>query len=157
MRHPSIGLFIVGLFITATGATVFADDAKDAAIKKDRKQIEGTWRIVALEVNGNKAEEQDARKLTVVNGSDGTWSLRSEGKEISKGTTMIDPTQQRKTIDITPNDGGGKDNLYLGIYELGDKTRKLCFAPPGKPRPTDFASASGSDHILVIFEREPAK
>lgn len=157
MRHSSIGLFNLGLIIIAICATASADDAKDEAIKKDRKKIEGTWRIVALEVNGNKAEEQDARKLTVVNGSDGTWSLRSEGKEISKGTTVIDPTQQRKAIDITPNDGGGKDNLYLGIYELGDKTRKLCFAPPGKPRPTEFASASGSDHIVVIFEREPAK
>ena len=35
--------------------------------------------------------EEDAKKLTVVNGSDGTWNLRSEGKEISKGTSTIDP------------------------------------------------------------------
>ena len=45
----------------------------DEAIKKDRKQIEGTWRVVALEVNGNKAMAEDAKNFTVVNGADGTW------------------------------------------------------------------------------------
>ena len=41
-------------------------DAKDEAIKKDRKQIEGTWRVIALEVNGNKAMEEDAKKILPV-------------------------------------------------------------------------------------------
>ena len=132
-------------------------DAKDEAIKKDRKQIEGTWRVIALEVNGNKADEVDAKKLTVVNGSDGTWSLLSEGKEISKGTSTFDPTKNPKTINFTPTEGEGKGNHHLGIYELGEKTRKLCFAPPGKERPTEFVSIPGSELILVTFEREKGK
>ena len=132
-------------------------DAKDEAIKKDRKQIEGTWRVVALEVNGNKAMDEDAKKLTWSTAPDGTWSLLSEGKEISKGTSTIDPTKKPKTIDFTPTEGEGKGNQYLGIYELGEKTRKMCFAPPGKERPTEFTSTPGSEHILVTFEREKAK
>jgi uncharacterized protein (TIGR03067 family) len=130
-----------------------ADEAKDEAIRKDRKIIEGTWRIIALEVNGNKTKEEDARKLTVVNGSDGTWRLRSEVKEISKGTSVFDPTQKPKTIDFTPTEGGGKGNQHLGIYEIGEETRKLCFAPAGRERPTEFSSPAGSGHILVTFER----
>jgi len=39
---------------------------QDEAIKKDRKQIEGTWRVAVLEVDGNKAMEEDAKKITVV-------------------------------------------------------------------------------------------
>jgi FkbM family methyltransferase len=130
---------------------------KHDAIKKDRKQIEGTWRVVALEVNGNKVLEEDAKKLTVVNGADGTWSLLSEGTEISKGTSTIDPTKKPKTIDFTPTDGEAKGKLHLGIYELREKTRKLCFAPSGKDRPAEFASMPGSEHILVTFEREKSK
>ena len=156
MRRSRFGL-LAGILITALSTIASADDGKDEVIKKDRKLIEGTWRVVALEVNGNKGTEEDARKITVVNGSDGTWSLRHEGNEIGKGTTTIDPTKKPKTIDITPIAGGGKDELYLGIYELGEKTRKLCFAPPGKERPTAFVSTSGSEHILVTFEREPVK
>jgi uncharacterized protein (TIGR03067 family) len=129
-------------------------DAKENAIKKDRKQIEGTWRVVVLEVNGNKAMEEDARKLTVVNGVDGTWSLRSENNEISKGARTIDPTKKPKTIDFMPTEGAGQGNQLLGIYELGEKKQKLCYAPPGKERPTEFASIPGSETILVIFERE---
>ncbi len=105
MKTCFVGLSVLGLLLTTTAMFAAADDAKDEAIKKDRKQIEGTWRVVALEVNGDKVMEEDAKKLTVVNGSDGTWSLRSEGKEQSKGTSTIDPTKMPKTIDFTVEDG----------------------------------------------------
>jgi uncharacterized protein (TIGR03067 family) len=93
----------------------------------------------------------------VVNGSDGTWTLRSDDKEMNKGTSTIDPRKKPKTIDFTITEGEGKGNEHLGIYELGEKTRKLCFASPGKERPTEFSSAPGSGQILVTFEREKAK
>lgn len=157
MRRSFLMFMVVGFLFTAIGVTASANEAKGDAVKDDRKLIEGTWRIVALEINGNKASEEDARKLSVVNGSDGTWSLRSEGNEISKGTSTIDPKKKTKNIDFKPTEGGGKDNLYLGIYELDEKTRKLCFAPPGKDRPTEFSSTPGNEHILVTFEREKTK
>ena len=138
MRRSLFSFLVVGVLLTAIAAIASADDAKDEAIKKDRRQIEGTWRVVALEVDGNKATVEDAKKLTVVNGSDGTWSVRSEHKEVVKGTSTIDPTKKPKTLDFTVTDGEGKGNQHLGIYELGDKTRKLCFAPPGKERPPSF-------------------
>jgi uncharacterized protein (TIGR03067 family) len=154
MKTTFGGFWIVGMLMTAITAIASADDAKDEAIKKDRKMIEGTWRIVALEVNGNKSSDEDAKKLSVVNGPDGVWSLLSEGKEVAKGTNSFDPTKKPKTIDFTITEGGGKGNVHLGIYELGEKTRKLCFAPTGKDRPTEFSSTAGSEHILVTFERE---
>ena len=49
----------------------------------------------------------DAKKLTVVNGSDDTWSLRSEGNEIRKVTSTINLTKKPKTIDFTPTEGEG--------------------------------------------------
>jgi len=143
--------------LTSMSAIASADDAKDKAIENDRKLLEGTWRIVFLEINGNRSKDEDARKFTVVNGSDGKWSLHSEGKEIIKGTNAIDPTQKPKQIEITLTAGQDKGKSFLGIYELGEKTRKLCFAPAGKNRPTAFTSTSGNEHILVIFEREKTK
>jgi uncharacterized protein (TIGR03067 family) len=151
--NSSIGLSVLGLALIAMALFATAGDSKDEAIKKDRKLIEGTWRVVALEVDGNKASDEDAKKIAVVNGPDGTWTLFSDGKEIGKGTNSFDPTKKPKTIDFTQTEGEGKGNLYLGIYELGENTRKLCFAPPGKDRPTEFVSMPGTDHILVTFER----
>lgn len=154
MKTTCCGLWIVGMMLTAIAGIASADDAKVEAIKKDRKLIEGTWRIVALEINGNKSSDEDAKKLSVVNDPDGTWSLLSEGKEVAKGTNSFDPSKKPKTIDFTITEGGGKGNVHLGIYELGEKTRKLCFAPTGKDRPTEFTSTPGNEHILVTFERE---
>ncbi len=54
MRNPFFGFLFVGVLLTAVVARAFADAAQDEAIKKDRKLIEGTWRVVALEVDGNK-------------------------------------------------------------------------------------------------------
>lgn len=147
-------MFVGAAILTASGLISSAEDSAEGTIKKDRQLIEGAWRLVALEVNGNKVADADVKKLTVVNGSDGTWSLRSEGKEVSRGTTIIDPKKKTRTIDIIPTEPGGKVDLYLGIYELGENTRKLCFAPSGKARPADFSSVPGSEQILVTFERE---
>ena len=107
--------------------------------------------------NAQTLTEDDAKALTVVNGADGTWSLRDVGMEKSKGTSTFDATKKPKTIDFTPTIGEDKGKKYLGIYELGEKTRKLCFAPVGKDRPTKFSSTPGSHHILVIFERKKSK
>lgn len=154
MRRSFDGPWIVGVLCMAAWGIALAADPKDEAVQEDRKVIEGTWRIIALVVNGNDAKEEDARKLTVVNGADGSWNLNSEGKEICRGTSTIDPTQKTKTIDFTITEGEGKGNHYLGIYEFDENTRKMCFAPPGEARPTELASTPGSQRILVTFKRE---
>lgn len=159
MKRAQFRLMTVGavaLLISMTTVT-FADDAKEAAIKNDHKLIEGTWKIVALEINGNKSDVADASKFTVVNGADGAWSLRSEGNEIIKGTSTIDPTQKPKTIDFMPTSGQDQGKSMLGIYELEKNTRKLCFAPAGQNRPTEFSSTAANQHILVKFERVKTK
>jgi uncharacterized protein (TIGR03067 family) len=154
MRTTFYGFWLVAAILMAITAIAVADDAKEEAIKRDRKQIEGTWRIVALEINGNKSSGEDAKKFSVVNGPDGTWSLLSDGNEVAKGTNSFDPTKKPKHIDFTITEGGGKGDIHLGIYDLGENSRKLCFAPPGKDRPTEFSSTPGSEQILVTFERE---
>jgi uncharacterized protein (TIGR03067 family) len=59
-----------------------------------------------------------------------------------------------KSLDFTPTEGDAKGQLFLGIYELGEKNRRMCFAPTGKERPSEFSSSRGSGHILLTFERE---
>jgi uncharacterized protein (TIGR03067 family) len=146
--------YVVGLtLVLLTAVAGLADDAKEEAIQRERKRLAGTWRVVALEINGEKSADEETKKLTVVNGDDGAWSLLAEGKEISRGTSTLDPTKKPKTIDFTPTAGEGKGQQYVGVYELGEATRKLCFVSSGKDRPSEFSSKSGSERILVTFER----
>ncbi len=144
----------LGSLLTGIAILAATDDDKQTAIKKDRKQYEGTWRVVSLEINGNKGGDEDVKKITVVNKSDGVWILQVNGDKVTEGTSEIDPTKTPKTIDFMETEGDNKGKIVLGIYELGDDTRKLCFSQPGKDRPTEFSAPAGSDRTLVVFKRE---
>ncbi|QDV43179.1 hypothetical protein Enr13x_30340 [Stieleria neptunia] len=150
MRSLLLGLLVVGV---ALPFAANAEDAQDQAIKKDRKKLQGTWQVTSLVIAGNRAKDEDAKKFTVVNGDDGTWSVRSEGKESSKGTSTISPTVKPKTIDFTATEGGASGDQFVGIYQLGKNKRKLCFVRSDKERPTEFTSTTENQNILVTYER----
>ena len=44
--------------------------------------------------------------------------------------------------------------VMLGIYEMGADTYKVCFAPAGKSRPSEFVSTPGKYQILQFWERQ---
>jgi uncharacterized protein (TIGR03067 family) len=142
----------VALLLAVTPA-LDAGDAKEEAVKKDRKRYEGTWQVVSLEVDGNKASEEDAKNITVINEVDGKWAIEVEGKVAAKGTSEIDPTKKPKTVDLTMTEGDDKGKTFLGIYEFADDTCTVCLAPAGKDRPTEFAARAGSGHILAVLKR----
>ena len=145
-------LGFASLFVV-TSLTAAGDD-KDKAIKEDRKEYEGTWQVVSLEVDGNKSAEEDAKKVTVVNEADGKWAIEVEGKIIARGTSQIDPTKKPRAADLTVTEGDGKGQTVLGIYEFADDTRKVCLGQPGKDdRPTEFSSTAGGGHILAVLKR----
>ena len=155
-RHAAMPL-VVGLLLAAAVPLATAGDAKDEAIKKDRMKYEGTWQVVSLEVDGNKADEQDAKKITVVNEADGKWRLEVDGKVIARGTSEIDPTKKPKAIDLTETEGDDKGTTALGIYEVGDDERKVCYAKAGMERPDDFSAPAGSGRILAVLKRRLKK
>jgi uncharacterized protein (TIGR03067 family) len=142
----------IGLLLTMTG-TLTAGDAKEEAIKKDRKRYEGTWQVISLEVDGNKASEEDAKKITVINEADGKWAIEVDGNVVAKGTSEIDPTKKPRTVDLTMTEGDDKGKTFLGIYELADDTRTVCLAQADKDRPTEFAAPGGSGQILAVLKR----
>jgi len=152
MFRRTLPFGLVG-FVTTLVASASAESDRQEAIEKELNKIAGTWRIVSLVVDGNRVNDQDAQKFTVVNQSDGTWTFRSGEKVVAKGKSTFDPTLQPKTVDIMPTEGDAKGQVFDGIYELGQEERKICFAPVGKPRPTEFASPPGSGQILVKLER----
>jgi uncharacterized protein (TIGR03067 family) len=152
MRRPA--LFALGVGLLLVGAPLLAaGDAKDEAIKKDRMRYEGTWQVVSLEVDGNKADEENARKVTVINEADGKWTIEVDGKVAARGTSEIDPTKKPKAVDLTVTEGENSGQTALGIYEFGDGTRKVCLAQPGKERPAEFTAPAGSGHILAVLKR----
>ena len=75
----STGLLIALVMGGLTGRAG-ADEPPTDAVRKDRKAIEGTWKVVLMVEDGKQSKPEDASKVFVVNGDDGTWSLHADGK-----------------------------------------------------------------------------
>jgi uncharacterized protein (TIGR03067 family) len=75
-------------------------------------------------------------------------------REVSRGTSTIDPLAVPKEIDLEITAGDGMGSILKGIYEVGDRTRRLCFRGGNGWRPREFSGAAGSDSVLIVFERQ---
>jgi uncharacterized protein (TIGR03067 family) len=145
---------LAGLATSLTDATQPKATSPPDAIARDRDAVRGNWRVIELHVDGRPMADEEARRFTVTNAGDGTWVLQHDGGDFARGESTIDPESVPKSIDFTSTGPDGEVQHYLGIYELGEPTRKLCFARPGRPRPLDFTSTADNEQLLIVFQRE---
>ena len=145
---------LLALLITAVAALpILADPPQDDGVKKELKKLQGTWATVSIEAAGEKVTDKDkikARKLTIK----GDKYTLKVGDEMVQGTIEINPTRKPKRIDVKPNTGSNKGKTSLGIYELKGDNLKICLGPPGKERPTEFATQAEAAQQLVVYKRE---
>ena len=152
MKAHALYFFCVSWFIVGFGAITAGGEANDEAIKKDRTQMTGTWRPIAYQKDGKKAPDEQLAKTRTIFSADGKIMVQREGKTIVQGTIMIDPAKKPKQSNGTFTDGELKGTT-LGIYEVDGDNMKICYAMPGKDRPTEFSSKPGSGHVLVFYKR----
>src|SRR5215469_15645901 len=87
-------------------------------MQDDLARLQGTWNIVAVEMDGQKMPPgADAR--IIVDGD----RFTSEGMGATyRGKLTVDAAQKPKTFDLKFTAGPEKGNTNLGIYELkGDR------------------------------------
>jgi len=146
MRWSILPLFAVCLLIAA--------DDKDAAAKKEREKIVGTWKVITMERDGNKIDEDMATQFSVVFDAEGKWTLKIAGNDLMDGTSAIDPTKKPKEIDFKYSQDGD-EKVLKGIYELDGEKFKVCYGSPGADkRPSGFEAKAGSGLTLTVYEKE---
>ena len=130
-------------------------DETDAGLPTE---LEGEWSMVSGSADGYpmhasmvKSGRRIAKgnRLTVLFGSE----------VFMKARIKLDPSKSPKEIDYAIAAGASAGSAQLGIYqldgELAKRTLKLCMAPTGQPRPTDFSTVKGDGRILTGWK--PAK
>ncbi|NBP79883.1 TIGR03067 domain-containing protein [bacterium] len=127
-----------------------------AARANDHQAMAGTWQVISIDANGTLDDSENVRRIMVINEPNGDWALVMNGDTVARGTSFVDEETNPKTVDLTiteTNDGNNVGRTYPGIYELGEKTRRVCLAMDGGERPTQFFSAAASGHVLVTYEK----
>jgi uncharacterized protein (TIGR03067 family) len=131
---------------------IAADNPKDDAAKKELNTFQGTWVLVSAERDGKKTDDKGI-KLQIAGNK---YSLTQESSAVigHKGTFTLDPSRTPKATEVIVTEGPDKGKTFLGIYELSADDYRVCFAGPGKERPTEFSAKSGSGNLLQVWKRE---
>src|SRR5262245_8024318 len=142
--------FLLGLSCAAISLAAAEDNP---AIKKDMDQLRGEWSMVSGTADGQPMPEEMRKQMKRVCKRD-EITVTAGGQTFIKAKVTIDPSKKPKTIDYEMTDGFTKGKKQLGIYGLEGDTFKSCFGAPGGERPTDFASRSGDNRTLSVWQRE---
>jgi uncharacterized protein (TIGR03067 family) len=152
MRALSIicfGLIALG-FVFVVGVMGQETPKKDDAVREDLKRLEGTWRVVAVELAGKEIDLEeigDGQNLLVFSG---TKCSTVTGKRTIECTFTIDPTKSPKWIDVTRT----SDKVaWPGIYELKGDTLKVFQGTPGGKRPAEFKTKEGTRQVIHTHKR----
>jgi uncharacterized protein (TIGR03067 family) len=129
-------------------------DVKEALLEAARRELAGTWQAVSYALDGNKASDEDMKKIKLSIDESGKTSASRDGKVFIASTIKIDPSNNPMLIDMTYTVGDIKGQTALGIYKIEDDVLTICRAGPNHPRPAEFASAPGSGHTLMSYRRE---
>jgi uncharacterized protein (TIGR03067 family) len=119
---------------------------------EELEKLQGTWKIVALEVEGREMAPAMFAGASIAIEAD-NFSTTSMGATFV-GKVACEWTEKFSTIDITFTAGPHAGQKSLGIYELAGDTWKLCLGFAGYDRPQEFATAPRSGHALESLRRE---
>jgi len=143
----------VGTLLATMGfaAVAVADDAAD---KKDKEKLQGTWMAVSGEKEGK--DDAEAKEHALVFEGD-KFSVKRGNDVIVRGTFKINASKSPKTMDMEITEGPDdvKAKTAQAIYELKGDELTWCVAHPGEAeRPEKFATKEGVKQMLVKFKRE---
>jgi uncharacterized protein (TIGR03067 family) len=143
------------LLVLTVGLLLTADAPKDDAAKKELDKLQGTGLLVSAEHDGKELSEEEVKKTKITFKNDTFVFPAASGIGTSqKGIIKVYPSKNPKWMDSEATTDTAKGKTSLGIYGITGDDYKVCFAPPGKKRPTEFASKPGSGIILQVWKRE---
>lgn len=120
----------------------------------DLKALQGTWRVVQAEQDGERVPAEDLKDLGLVIKGE-SISVREMGKVSEKFHFKLDPTRTPRAVDFVYVDGPNKGGVDRGIYQVQGGNLKFCIQrQKDQPRPEAFATKAKSGLFLVILEKE---
>ena len=123
-----------------------------AASRCDLEDLQGTWRTVAVEVDGSPVPSWQFEYVRLVVSGD-RFTLRNELPDAAAtidGVFRLDVSKTPKQLTLVLDSGETVEE----IYELKENELRVCYPIRGGKRPADFTTAPQSGRSLVFYERE---
>ena len=120
---------------------------KPSEVPNDRKQIQGTWKVIYSADSGRDMPQEQLKALRFTIKADSL--VMDAGGRVSNITYKLDPTTSPKSIDLID-----EGSMTPGIYELTGDVLRICINEDDGPRPTEFASQPNSvNDVLIMLHR----
>lgn len=138
---------MVRCIVMSLGMLLLLPVPKDDEAKKDRARLQGTWKCVYSETDGEGFEPINDTFLTF---EKDTFAEKSSVDVASRGTFRLDPSRRPKAIDFTLTENklfpDTKGMRIYCIYELTANRLKIRTPTAGFPkwRPKEFGTKKGS-------------
>lgn len=128
------------------------DDKAKSKPERDIDQLQGTWRLVLREYQGELLDTQGLR-LTIEGNEFKT--VDGSGNLIEAGTMRLYEDESPKADDTTIDAGFESDGkVYHSIYRIKGNTYQTCVnVDPNGERPTKFFSDEGTTNQLMVWSR----
>ena len=128
---------------------------KEDALDKEMKALAGTWKAVSRETDGKKVPDSILKEVVITRDESGKTVIRRGDTVVLESTIKkLDTSKKPKTIDTLHTVGELKGKTVQGIYEIDGDMLRVCMAPPGRERPSEFSAKAGSGNSLVVYTRE---
>jgi len=130
-------------------ALVAAAPRDDKNGKSDQDLIQGTWKVVEGERNGEKPPQEFLDNFKITFKGD---KAIPEGGGGGEASFKLDTGKKPRQITVTRAEG---NRTMKGIYQLDGDTLKICFGGEGNDNyPTEFTGKAGSNNMLMVFKRQ---
>jgi uncharacterized protein (TIGR03067 family) len=138
--------------ILVLALTIGAPALKDA---KPAADLIGLWEHEQSLSGGKDAAQKRSSPLRYEFRKDGTYVIYEGDKEIvGPRDFKFDPHARPATLDTKiSKSSDGEPAFSMAIYKIEDDRLTICKVMPGKPRPTEFATSTGSSNYMMIFRR----
>ena len=120
----------------------------------EMKELAGEWECVSAVNDGKEVDEATIKKLRLTLTKEGAYKTTLGDRTLFDSTCKIDSTKTPKSIDMIGTEGENKGKAAQGIYKLVEGKLSICYTLPGKQRPSEFKSESGSSATLVRWQRK---
>jgi uncharacterized protein (TIGR03067 family) len=111
-------------------------------------ELEGEWKMIACQADGHAVPSSivDTGKRIARGGQSKTYF---GARLLMNARYSVDKSAAPHTVDYTLSNG----KQPLGIWKFEGDALQICFAPPGKARPSDFNAPGGTGHTYTAWKR----